>query len=62
MIDSKEFILFYYLKEILDFDMLLFKRVTIISSPTLAQTTSNYRRVMIDRMKNTPQIFKKEQY
>jgi len=61
-VDSKEYKLFNYLKEILKFEDIMIQNITIVSCRTLAQNMSNYRKIMKERMRSDSELFKRDNW
>lgn len=59
---SKETKLFQYLTTRLGFENVPMENILIISSSTLAQSVSNYRKILIERMKSSPAIFRNQDW
>jgi len=59
---SKEEKLFLQLKEIMEFESIKIRKVTTISSLSLAQSMSNYRKFTIERMISSPGVFKSQNW
>jgi hypothetical protein len=57
MNESKEYKLFNYLKQLMDFDEMMITKAIAISAPFLADMMSKKRQVFVNRFKSNPEIF-----